>query len=325
MEKNEKVHFYPLAPIPMLLSLGFELQKDSNITIHQFDRATQSWVLSGESWGAKLEDPFVETNGNKVIVISISTSYLIDKAQIETVMGAVSYDYIALKTDKIEPGYPLFYKDVDDMVGNIISIMNSNVNKYDEIHLFAAIPAGMAMELGRRMLTTVYSNIHTYQLERGAYIPKIIINQPSKNSMQDGSIGNCRYFNEFGEILKLPVLGEIACGLKKDGVNNEGKYFPVYDSILDTGKYFVIIADGDSMVDAGIDDGDYIIVKSQPVADDGQIVVALIEGETTLKRLYRDEKRKKVILHSENEKYDDIEFDCIEIQGIAVNVIKKLK
>ena len=61
------------------------------------------------------------------------------------------------------------------------------------------------------------------------------------------------------------------------------------------------------------------------MADDGQIVVALIEGETTLKRLYRDEKRKKVILHSENEKYDDIEFDCIEIQGIAVNVIKKLK
>lgn len=325
VEKNEIVHLYPLAPIPMLISLGFELQKNTNITIHQFDRDTQSWILSGETWGAKLEEPIIERNNNNVVAISISTSYLIEKKQIEDAMGDIQYDYISFKTDKIEPGYPLCFKDFNDIAESIISIMDSNVNKYEEIHLFAAIPAGMAVELGRRMLTTVYSNIHTYQLDRGSYIHKIIINPTTREITQGADIGNCRYFNDFGEILKLPVLGKIACGQKKDGANNDGKYFPVCDSILDTGEYFVIIADGDSMEDVGIDDGDYIIVRSQPTADDGQIVVALIEGETTLKRFYRDEKHKKIILHPENENYEDIAFDYLEIQGVAVNVIKKLK
>ena len=325
VEKNEKVHLYPLAPIPMLLSLGFELQKDSNITIHQFDRETQSWILSGESWGAKLEEPIVEKSNNKSIVISISTSYPIERKQIEETMGEAQYDYIGFKTNKTEPGYPLYSKDIDDIVERIISIMNSNINKYDEIHLFAAIPAGMAVELGRRMLKTVYSNIHTYQLDRGSYTPKITINPTEKKIKTKVIFGNCKYFNDFGKILNLPVLGKIPCGEKKDVAENEGKVFPICDSVLDTGEYFVVVAEGDSMVDAGIDDGDYVIVKSQPVAEVGQIVVAFIDGETTLKRFFRDERNKKIILHPENENYEDIAYDYLEIQGIAVRVIKKIK
>ena len=325
VEKNEKVHLYPLAPIPMLLSLGFELQKDSNITIHQFDRATQSWVLSGESWEAKLEEPIVEKSNNRAVVISISTSYPIERKQIETVMGDALYDYIALKTDKIEPGYPLYSQDVDEMADSIISIMNYNINKYDEIHLFAAIPAGLSVELGRRMLRTVYGNIHTYQLAQGGYVPKIIINPSNRNIVKGIDIGNCKYFNSYGEILRLPVLGKIACGERKDGANNEGKIFPICDSVLDTGEYFVVVADGDSMIDSGIEEGDLIIVKSQPIANDGEIVVALIDGETTLKRVYHDDKHKKIILHPENTKYKDIAYDTLDIQGVAVHVIKKLR
>jgi len=325
VEKNEKVHLYPLAPIPMLFLLGFELQKDSNIAIHQFNRATQSWVLSGETWGAKLEEPIIEKSNNRTVAISISTSYLIERKQIEEAMGGTQHDYIGFKTDKIEPGYPLYSKDIDDIVESIISVMNSNVNKYDEIHLFASIPAGMAVELGRRMLRTVYSNIHTYQLVGGSYVQKVIINPISRKIIQGIDIGNCRYFNDFGEILKLPVLGKIACGQRKDGADNEGKYFPICESILETGEYFVVIADGDSMIDVGIDDGDYVIVKSQPVADNGQIVVAYIDGETTLKRFYRDEKHQKIVLHPENKNYKDIAYDYLEIQGVAVHVIKTIK
>ena len=324
VEKNERVHLYPLAPIPMLLLLGFELQKDSNIIIHQFDRTTQSWVLSGECWGAKLEEPIIEKSNNKAIVISISTSYPIEKKQIEVAMGDALYDYIALKTDRIKPGYPLYSQDVDDIAGSIISIMNSNINKYDEIHIFAAIPAGLTVELGRRMLRTVYGNVHTYQLEQGNYVSKIIINPSDKNIVKGIDVRNCKYFNSYGEILRLPVLGKIACGETKDGANNEGQIFPVCDSVLDSGEYFIVVADGDSMIDSGIDEGDLIIVKSQPTANDGDIVVALIDGETTLKRMYRDYKKKKIILHPENSKYHDVEYNQLDIQGIAVRVIKKL-
>lgn len=324
VEKNERVHLYPLAPIPMLLSLGFELQKDSNITIHQFNRATQSWVLSGESWGAKLEEPIIEKSNNRAVAISISTSYPIERKQIETAMGDALYDYIALKTDKIESGYPLYSQDVDEMAERIISIMNSNINKYDEIHLFAAIPAGLSVELGRRMLRTVYGNIHTYQLKQGSYVPKIIINPSSRNIVKGIDVGNCKYFNSYGEILRLPVLGKIACGERKDSATNEGKTFPICDSVLDTGEYFVVVADGDSMINSGIEEGDLIIVKSQPTANDGDIVVALIDNETTLKRIYHDDKKKKIILHPENTEYQDVEYDDLDIQGIAVRVVKKL-
>ena len=260
VEKNENVHLYPLAPIPMLLSLGFELQKDSNITIHQFDRASQSWVLSGKSQGTKLEEPIIEKSNNKAIAISISTSYLIERKQIEKAMGEKMYDYIGFKTEKIEPGYPLYSKDVDDTVKSIISVMNSNVNKYGEIHIFAAIPAGMAVELGRQMLRTVYSNIHTYQLDFGSYTSKIIINPREKN-IQKINIGNCRFFSNFGEILKLPVLCKTACDERNDGTYSKEKFFPVYNSLLEAGEYFVVIAEGDSMTNAGIDNGDYVIIK----------------------------------------------------------------
>ena len=79
------------------------------------------------------------------------------------------------------------------------------------------------------------------------------------------------------------------------------------------------------MIGAEINEGDIVIVKSQAVANDGEIVVALVDGENTIKRLFRDEKSHKIRLHPENIKYRDIVLDEIEIQGVAVSVIKKLK
>lgn len=322
VEKNEKVHLYPLAPIPMLMSLGFELQKDSNITIHQFDRSIQSWILSGETWGAKLDKPIIETNDNKAIVVSISTSYQIEKKQIEATMGDAMYDYISLKTDKIEPGYPLCSKDVDDISKNIISIMNSYVNKYDEIHLFAAIPAGMAVELGRRMLKTVYSNVHTYQLVQGSYKHSLVINpKEEKETIIDGVFVDWYRPNN---ISKLFLKGNAACGEPNIGDIENDQYYPMLESLLSSGEHFVVKANGDSMIGAGISDGDYLVVKATPVAEDGQIIIALIDNEITIKRFFKDNKRKMIKLHPENRDYSDKYYSEIDVQGIVVNIIKKV-
>ncbi len=78
------------------------------------------------------------------------------------------------------------------------------------------------------------------------------------------------------------------------------------------------------MVDAGIDDDDIVIVRRTTEANDGDIVVALVDNENTLKRLYRDEKKRKIILHPENPKYEDIIVDSCEIKGVAIKVIKDL-
>ena len=78
------------------------------------------------------------------------------------------------------------------------------------------------------------------------------------------------------------------------------------------------------MVNAGINSGDYVIVRQQETAEEGQIVVALIENEATLKRYYLDKARKQIRLHPENDKMSDMYFDNIVIQGVAIKVIKDL-
>lgn len=78
------------------------------------------------------------------------------------------------------------------------------------------------------------------------------------------------------------------------------------------------------MIEAGIEDGDLVVIRNQSDANDGDIIVALVEEEATLKRLYRDEENGRIILHPENKDMSDIVVDNCIIQGIAVKVIKDL-
>ena len=77
-------------------------------------------------------------------------------------------------------------------------------------------------------------------------------------------------------------------------------------------------------VRAGIEDGDIVVCRKQISADEGDIVVALVDGESTLKRFFIDRKNKCFILHPENEEYEDIIVEELYIQGVATHVIKKL-
>lgn len=122
----------------------------------------------------------------------------------------------------------------------------------------------------------------------------------------------------------LPVVGSIACGTPMLAEQNIETYLPIPTDFLGAGSYFILKAYGESMINAGIDDGDMVIVRKQETAEEGQIIVALIDGETTLKRYYLDEKRKRIRLHPENDGMDDMYFKRVDIQGIAIKVIKDL-
>ena len=124
---------------------------------------------------------------------------------------------------------------------------------------------------------------------------------------------------------RLPIVGEIACGGPILAEENIESYVTFSKELLGSGKFFILRAKGDSMRNAGINDGDLVIVRQQETAEIGQIVVALIGNEATLKRYYLDNKRKKIRLHPENDKMEDMFFDDIAIQGIAVKVLKDLE
>ena len=126
------------------------------------------------------------------------------------------------------------------------------------------------------------------------------------------------------DIVYLPLVGTIACGGPITAEQNIETYLPIPTSFIGKGKYFILKARGNSMIKAGINNGDIIIVRKQESAEEGQIVVALIDDEATLKRYYIDRDKRKIRLHPENDEMEDMFFDNIEIQGIAVKVFKDI-
>jgi len=120
----------------------------------------------------------------------------------------------------------------------------------------------------------------------------------------------------------VPVLGTVACGQPILAEENIEEYVRLPVSLIGRGDYFILKARGDSMINAGIDDGDLILARRQETADYNQIVVALLEDEATLKR-FRP-KDGKIYLHAENPAYADIVLDSCLVQGVAVKIIKDI-
>lgn len=123
---------------------------------------------------------------------------------------------------------------------------------------------------------------------------------------------------------RAAVLGSVSCGVPRFAEENIEEYVSLPEALFGRGEFFILKAKGDSMIDAGIDDGDLVVIKQQSSAEEGQIVVALMDDEATLKRFYRDDENKRIRLHPENESMEDIFVDDCIIQGIAVKVIKDL-
>ncbi|MBS5842864.1 MAG: transcriptional repressor LexA [Clostridiales bacterium] len=123
----------------------------------------------------------------------------------------------------------------------------------------------------------------------------------------------------------VAVLGNVSCGIPKYAEENIDTYLELPRQMLGDGNFFILRASGDSMVEAGIEDGDFVVIRQQSTAEEGDIVVALLDDEATLKTYYRDNKRKCIRLHPENRKYKDILTEAVIIQGVAIKIIKDLK
>ena len=122
---------------------------------------------------------------------------------------------------------------------------------------------------------------------------------------------------------EVPVLGNIAAGTPIEAIQNEVTRIPLPSNIEKNGEYFGLKVNGDSMIEAGINDGDTVIIKKTDTAENGKIVVALIDDhEAMLKRLRR--KGKTVALESANRNYETKIFgpDRVKVQGILVSLYR---
>ena len=125
----------------------------------------------------------------------------------------------------------------------------------------------------------------------------------------------------------MAVRGTVACGEGQEETEEIIEYIRMPESLIGKGEFFALIAKGESMVDAGIHPGDYVVIRKQNTAEIGDIVVALDEGLNNLKVLGFDKKKKAYFLRSCNEdkeRYADIYPEALQIQGVAVSVTHKL-
>ena len=130
--------------------------------------------------------------------------------------------------------------------------------------------------------------------------------------------------NDQQNLNKIPVLGQIAAGTPIEAIQNEVTRIPLPNNIEKNGEYFGLKIKGDSMIEAGINDGDTVIVKRTNTANNGQIIVALIDDqEAMLKRIRK--KGKVVALESANKRYETKIFgpDRVKVQGILVSLYRK--
>ncbi len=127
----------------------------------------------------------------------------------------------------------------------------------------------------------------------------------------------------------IPVVGDIACGLPLLAEQNIEEYVDLPESWVGRGQFFALHANGDSMKNIGISDGDIVVVRQQETAEPGQVIVALVdETSATLKRYYPHPDGQIVELRPENSAFEpqiiDLKERAFSIQGIAVKVVKDI-
>ena len=125
------------------------------------------------------------------------------------------------------------------------------------------------------------------------------------------------------EDIEIPVLGKIAAGTPVEAIQNEIARIPLPSNLEKNGEYFGLRVQGDSMIEAGISEGDTVIVKKTDTAENGKIVVALVDDhEAMLKRIRR--KGKTVALESANRNFETKIFgpDRVKVQGILVSLYR---
>jgi repressor LexA len=182
-------------------------------------------------------------------------------------------------------------------------------------------------EIGQRVGLASPSTVHAHlaNLERAGLIKR----DPTKPRALELT-GRARpetAGHEGGPVHALPLVGQIAAGGPLLAEQNVDAYLSVPEPLSKGGEEFLLRVRGDSMVDAGILEGDYVVVRRQQDARDGDIVVALVGDdesaeEATVKRFFRDEGR--VRLQPENEAYEPIYASHVEILGKVTGVFRTL-
>lgn len=144
-----------------------------------------------------------------------------------------------------------------------------------------------------------------------------------RDAMKPRAMGVVKTDDDLKDQVRLiPLLGPVAAGTPILAEENMSDMLPIPASLLGDGTFFALTIRGDSMIQAGILHGDYVVVRQQPDANNGDIVVAMIAGDATVKRFYREQGRFR--LQPENSAMQPIFTNDLEILGKVVSVYRQV-
>ena len=160
-------------------------------------------------------------------------------------------------------------------------------------------------------------------LEERGYIKKLNNRARAIEIIKNVNLIDTQSGKNKNNIISIPILGKIAAGLPIEAISDNTNYIELPETLLKKGEYFILNVEGDSMIEAGIFDGDQVVIRKANDANNGEIVVALIDNnEATLKRIFK--RGQQVALQPENSNYKTVIYgpDRIQIQGVLKHLIR---
>ena len=159
---------------------------------------------------------------------------------------------------------------------------------------------------GLKSTSTVHA--HLKALEHAGYITR------------DAGLNRAIRIESYEQTAQVPIIGKVTAGLPILAIEEIQGYLPVTTQQHKVCELFALEVQGESMKNAGILDGDYVVVERTPTAENGEIVVALLEDEATVKRLYRE--KDCIRLQPENDAFDPIFVTEVTILGKVISVVR---
>lgn len=177
-------------------------------------------------------------------------------------------------------------------------------------------------EIGEAVGLSSSSSVHAHleKLEEIGYLRRDPTKPRAIEVLTDDS--SIDPFDSNRNLQYVPIVGAVTAGAPILAEQNIQEYFPLPKDFSRAEEVFMLKVRGDSMIDAGIFDGDMVIVNKEPTANNGDIIVALLGDEATVKRFYRESTQ--VRLQPENDKYQPILSKDVQILGKVVGLIRRI-
>jgi repressor LexA len=177
-------------------------------------------------------------------------------------------------------------------------------------------------EIGEAVGLSSSSTVHAHlaKLEQLGYIRR----DPTKPRAIEVLVGSAveNQVDYYQELINIPVVGTVTAGVPILATQNIEEYFPLPRNFTRCDDVFMLKIKGDSMINAGIFDGDLVVVSKESAAMvNGEIVVAMLDDEATVKRFYKE--KNKIRLQPENDKYEPIYANDVKVLGKVVGLVRK--